>query len=98
MAGNQVRCPECGSWKNRVVLTQTLEDESMVRRRACLACEHRWYAHQPPERALPAYTVRWQGKRVVLQGVRIELVHTLPSERCEGDVGLSDCSTMDGSR
>lgn len=47
-----MNCPECGSRNVRVCMTKTAEADITVRRRVCLACEHRWYTAQGPEYAV----------------------------------------------
>jgi hypothetical protein len=41
-----------------------------VRRRRCLACDHRWYAIQVPETIIPDWAVTWTNSRPRKQGRR----------------------------
>lgn len=66
----RVRCPECGSMRIRVVTTMHTEEGDWVRRRCCLACEHRWYTFQPPEVPLSKEQIQlprwWIGARLAV--------------------------------
>ena len=59
MPAVQVGCPECGSKRTAVVLTRRLDDDSLVRRRKCGGCGHRWYTHQQPEVSISNYSIAW---------------------------------------
>lgn len=48
-----VLCPKCGSPNVKCVLTLPIHDDPdfiVARRRRCLACSHRWYSAQGPEK------------------------------------------------
>ena len=45
-------CPKCGSKNLAVVYTKVRKRKFRVRRRHCLACDHRFYTAQPPEYVL----------------------------------------------
>jgi hypothetical protein len=47
--------------KTVVILTRHMLNPShgTVRRRCCQRCDHRFYAHQAPEVALPSWAVHW---------------------------------------
>ena len=53
------RCPDCNSTNVRVVVTSPTGDGTVVRRRKCLVCDHRWYTVQAPEQILPKQQVQW---------------------------------------
>jgi transcriptional regulator NrdR family protein len=58
-----VKCPECGSRRNIVVMTKEAEIGGIVvRRRKCHACDHRWYGLQAAEVAVREGVVSWAGK------------------------------------
>jgi len=52
-------CPECNSIRVRVVVTAPASNDSVVRRRKCLVCDHRWYTVQTPEQLLPQDQLQW---------------------------------------
>jgi transcriptional regulator NrdR family protein len=60
----QIPCPNCGSFRTYVVLSQQLEDKRIVRRRRCDACKNRWYTLQWPEVAISKYDIIWEGKKI----------------------------------
>ena len=62
-----MNCPKCGSVRTRVVLTDTLPSDEIVRRRRCIQCDHRWYTHQPPEQLLPNHRIRWSHAHITLR-------------------------------
>ena len=55
----QADCPECGHGRTRVVCTKRAPDGVTIRRRKCVACEHRWYSIQYPEIAVSNGEIRW---------------------------------------
>lgn len=55
-----MKCPSCGAHRIRVVLTTYSTDKEIIRRRRCLACEHRWYTIQQPEKLLEGVSVAWE--------------------------------------
>jgi len=55
----QADCPECGQGRTRVVCTKRTPDGVTIRRRRCVACEHRWYSIQYPEVAVEDGEVKW---------------------------------------
>ena len=57
-----MRCPSCGTYNTRVVMTKSVEINgyAKVRRRACNRCEHRWYSAQGPEHVVQ---VQWEGSK-----------------------------------
>lgn len=59
MPAVQIPCEECGCRRTAVVMTRQLDDHSLVRRRKCIGCGHRWYTHQPPEKAVSKYRITW---------------------------------------
>jgi len=64
-------CPICCSRNTKVVCTRpTIDDTATVRRRRCLACDHRWYAIQVPETIIPDWAVTWSNSRPRKQGRR----------------------------
>jgi hypothetical protein len=65
MGAIETKCPECGSFQVRVVLTKSSPD-GIIRRRHCRACDHRWYTHQPYEQVLPPYALAWTHTKPLL--------------------------------
>ena len=57
-----MRCPACGSFNCRVVSTKRVVEGpyEVVRRRRCVACDHRWYTAQEPEVNIGPY-ISWAG-------------------------------------
>ena len=57
-----MRCPSCGTYNTRVVMTKSVDMHGFekVRRRACNRCEHRWYSAQGPEQVVQ---VQWEGSK-----------------------------------
>jgi transcriptional regulator NrdR family protein len=58
-----MKCPNCGSVRVGVVLTDLTDTEDRIRRRRCLICEHRWYTFQPAEISVPDYAITWPSSR-----------------------------------
>ena len=52
-------CPKCSKLRTRVVLTKRSSDGITIRRRWCIACDHRWYSVQYPEVAVDSNEIRW---------------------------------------
>jgi len=47
---NLIKCPNCNKFtKQQVVSTKTNKKYIQIRRRLCIACNHRWYTIQYPE-------------------------------------------------
>jgi len=40
-------------------MTNQLADGTIVRRRRCDGCKHRWYTQQPPETVVSKYSLTW---------------------------------------
>jgi len=59
MPAVQIACPECKSFNTGVVSTHRLDDDTLIRRRQCHACDARWYTHQQPEKAISKYCLQW---------------------------------------
>lgn len=59
MAGIETPCLECRSRNTFVVLTTRIEDGTIIRRRCCKACGHRWYTQQQPEIPLSKHLLKW---------------------------------------
>ena len=59
MPALHIACPACGSRRTAVVMTRQLEDSSILRRRKCNGCGHRWYTRQQPEVVVSAYAIVW---------------------------------------
>jgi transcriptional regulator NrdR family protein len=57
-----MKCPNCGSIRVGVVLTDLTDTEHRIRRRRCLICDHRWYTVQPPEQLINPADIRWPDK------------------------------------
>lgn len=56
-------CPSCGSDTTRVVsVIKGGEGETILRRRHCPSCEHRWYTLQQPEEILAKHAVSFYRK------------------------------------
>ena len=55
----QADCPECGQGRTRVVCTKRTPDGVTIRRRRCVACEHRWYSIQYPEVPVLDQEIKW---------------------------------------
>lgn len=54
-------CPNCGHSPTSVVSTIREEsDQTVLRRRHCSSCDHRWYTLQPPEVVLGKHQVTFQ--------------------------------------
>ena len=73
-----MQCPECDSYSVRVVTTKQSAGGpyTVVRRRACRSCGHRWYTAQKPEVNISRY-MQWEGDRIRI---------TLPAEIVEQPV------------
>lgn len=52
-------CPECGSRRTKVVTVRSALDSTLVRRRVCNSCGHRWYTIQPPEIPVPSSAISY---------------------------------------
>jgi transcriptional regulator NrdR family protein len=64
-----MRCPECDGRVTVVVATHWQRDGKVVRRRACKACDHRWYSVQDPEVLICQYQLAWaKGKAILRRG------------------------------
>lgn len=51
-------CPECGSTPTKVVsVIRGGEGDTVLRRRHCTSCDHRWYTLQQPEVVLRKHQV-----------------------------------------
>jgi len=59
----QIPCPQCGSRVTYVVCTYHTVNYTMVRRRCCKTCGHRWYTQQQPEQPLDSYQIKWINKQ-----------------------------------
>ena len=57
----QADCPKCGRGRTRVVCTKRTPDGVTIRRRRCVACEHRWYSIQYPETPVSDHEIKWIG-------------------------------------
>ena len=59
-----MRCPSCDSpsHQTRVVLTTRTQEDQVVRRRHCKACDHRWYTIQGKEQLLDGVAINWSGR------------------------------------
>lgn len=55
----QIPCPACQSKSTYVVSTYHTIDYTMMRRRCCKSCGHRWYTQQQPEQPLGSYQIKW---------------------------------------
>ena len=54
-------CPKCSQLRTRVVCTKRTPDGVTIRRRRCVACEHRWYSIQYPETPVSDHEIKWIG-------------------------------------
>ena len=64
-----MRCPECNGRVTLVVSTHWQKGGEVVRRRACKACDHRWYSVQAPEVVVSNYDLVWlKGKALLRRG------------------------------
>ena len=52
-------CPQCRYPASKVICTYNLADGRLVRRRACLECDHRWYSLQEPEYLIQPREIEW---------------------------------------
>lgn len=53
------KCPECGTLITQVAMTKRgSRMASLVRRRHCKSCDHRFYTAQPVEQVA---TIKWTG-------------------------------------
>ena len=57
-----VKCPECGTRLTKVVMTKSVKEGGVLRRRHCEACEYRWYTHQEPETEVDSFGIFWAGR------------------------------------
>jgi len=57
----QADCPKCGHIRTRVVCTKRTNDKLTIRRRNCIACDHRWYSVQYPEVPVSDHEIKWIG-------------------------------------
>lgn len=50
-------------------MTSQLNDGTIIRRRRCDACSHRWYTEQPAEQTVSPYVLQWsaQGKVIAFK-------------------------------
>lgn len=61
-------CPKCRSLSTRITRTATSpENGTIVRRRTCSSCDHRWYTGQEPEFLLGPQRITWLGGFPVIQ-------------------------------
>jgi transcriptional regulator NrdR family protein len=74
MPAINVRCPECTTLRTRILSVFITDDGTgLVRRRRCLACNHRWYTHQPVEAEILSQVLYFGGankhtKKVTITG------------------------------
>jgi transcriptional regulator NrdR family protein len=47
-------------------MTNQLDDGTIVRRRHCRACDHRWYTQQPAEVQVPRCLLQWSNKKYII--------------------------------
>jgi transcriptional regulator NrdR family protein len=66
MPAIQVQCPSCTSRQTYIVMTNQLDDGTIVRRRHCRACDHRWYTQQPAEVQVPRCLLQWSNKKYII--------------------------------
>jgi transcriptional regulator NrdR family protein len=61
-----MNCPKCGCVRTQVVIKRDCLTPpfSVVRRRVCKDCGHRWYAAQPPEQIVRFVNYANNGKVV----------------------------------
>lgn len=59
MPAIHVRCPGCTSRQTYIVMTRQLDDGTIIRRRRCDGCNHRWYTQQPAEAEVSPYALQW---------------------------------------
>lgn len=56
-------CPNCGHNPSKVVsVVKGGEGDTILRRRHCPSCDHRWYTLQEPELLLPKHAVSFYRK------------------------------------
>jgi transcriptional regulator NrdR family protein len=58
-------CPQCGGKLNKVVMSRRLDDGTIVRRRTCETCQHRWYSQQAAELVVAPTRLQWDGRRLL---------------------------------
>ena len=63
MGAGQVNCPECNSPRVYVVMTKDTQEGSLLRRRHCRACDHRWYTVQQQEQVICGSQIEWKNRR-----------------------------------
>ena len=67
-----MRCPECDGRVTWVVMTHWQSDGRVVRRRACKACDHRWYSVQGPEEQISKFRLCWRKGKAILRQDKAE--------------------------
>lgn len=71
-----MECPSCRSNDNRVQVSNYKLADQVVRRRACNACNYRWYT---VESRVPDYVIGWSSphssKPVLRQPLEVRLSH-----------------------
>lgn len=56
-----MRCPMCDYPHSKVVMTKPEKaTKKLIRRRACKACDHRWYTIQELEQCISGYQLQWK--------------------------------------
>lgn len=50
-------CPKCSHNPTQVIKTHRRADGTVLRRRQCPICQHRWYTLQPNEEVVASYRV-----------------------------------------
>lgn len=66
-------CPKCGNSGTRVVTTMRTDDGLVVRRRRCVACDHRFYGLQQLEQIVPNWRLKFKRNALTSGGVLITL-------------------------
>ena len=59
-----MKCPNCGSTKDKVIDSRPTENSSIRRRRECLACGHRFTTYEIID-TIPIYVIKKDGKREI---------------------------------
>jgi transcriptional regulator NrdR family protein len=65
-------CPNCGAWITKVILTKfDSEVTSVVRRRHCQYCDHRFYTRQAHEEIVDVKWVQGTKKQTIPEIVKV---------------------------
>jgi len=65
-------CPDCGAWITKVIMTKfDSEVNSVVRRRHCEYCDHRFYTRQAHEELVDVKWVQGRKKQSIPEIVKV---------------------------